>query len=611
MSVNYSQWANTKSQSIIGISHKWSTDESDFKSDSVNTADEIEATLQEINSEEVKSLYPLIVCYSIILIVGLIGNAVVLLVYTLRYKRSPARVFILFLASIDFSICLIGLPYHIIDLTNPYTFTDALRCKILTFIISTLFYMSIFALIVIAIDRYQKICRPLSSFHMSYIGKKRSCLYATLAAVIFSWPNLILYGPSDMETNVENVTGHACFFATEYTDTNYPLAHTIVTLALCLLCTVFLIMAYACICHRIVTRYKGSVHHSHRKSVADDTTLTDEFVLKNLSHHVDKKYNKIGSTVNMKPWTSEPGLKSLLPQKLPKTYETNYNKTLNIYCSNSNGSLIANQAMSTTGDDQDCRCKHEPSCVANGRDETKPLVGKLHLHVRSNSDCSNEKVKATDKESRLPFTGQSETQHIANDKRTGGLGAIDERTAEFRNTSCAPRTPMLGSPIRRCSEIGSSNDHKEYRRQRSQSLILSNKQMLDVYSLGTSGLRVHQSSNTSVQHSSGSSGKAGAKSMFSKQHFKITKIMLTVTSVFILSYMPALVITIISTVYVDFWDNLSKQQTILCEFLLRFYLVNNVCNPFIYGFWDKRFNREVALTFRKLSRNFESLCRHK
>ncbi|WAR16227.1 CCKAR-like protein, partial [Mya arenaria] len=180
----------------------------------------------KINDQEVKALYPLIFFYAIILMIGVIGNAVVLLVYTYQYKRSPARMFILFLASIDFSICLFGLPYHMIDLTHPYTFTNAISCKILTFIISLFFHMSIFGLIVIAVDRYLKICRPLSSFQMSYFGKRRACALASIAAVMFAWPNIVLYGPSEMETFYQNVSGHACFFTTEYTETIYPLFFT-------------------------------------------------------------------------------------------------------------------------------------------------------------------------------------------------------------------------------------------------------------------------------------------------------------------------------------------------------------------------------------------------
>ena len=68
--------------------------------------------------------YIIAVPSSLLTLVGIIGNLIVLLDYCLRYKRSPARVYILFLASIDLSMCIFGLPYHIIDLTNPYTYTN-------------------------------------------------------------------------------------------------------------------------------------------------------------------------------------------------------------------------------------------------------------------------------------------------------------------------------------------------------------------------------------------------------------------------------------------------------------------------------------------------------
>jgi hypothetical protein len=131
-------------------------------------------TLDEINSLEVTSLFPLFF-YATILSVGVLGNALVFIVYSLRYRRSPARVYILFLAAIDFWMCLFGLPYHLLDMTHPYTYTNAPACKVLTFLIATLFHMSIFGLIVIAVDRYLKICRPLGKLQISYFGKKRAC----------------------------------------------------------------------------------------------------------------------------------------------------------------------------------------------------------------------------------------------------------------------------------------------------------------------------------------------------------------------------------------------------------------------------------------------------
>ncbi|XP_052249791.1 uncharacterized protein LOC127857436 [Dreissena polymorpha] len=101
-----------------------------------------------LNNEEVKTLLPLILILGFILLVGIIGNVIVLLVYCLRYKRSPARVYILFLASIDLSI----------------------------------------------------------KFQISYFGKRLVCFVATVLSFVFAWPVLILYGPSEMETAIPGIS---------------------------------------------------------------------------------------------------------------------------------------------------------------------------------------------------------------------------------------------------------------------------------------------------------------------------------------------------------------------------------------------------------------------
>ncbi|KAL4218177.1 hypothetical protein ACF0H5_022913 [Mactra antiquata] len=94
--------------------------------------------------------------------------------------------------------------------------------------------------------------------------------------------------------------------------------------------------------------------------------------------------------------------------------------------------------------------------------------------------------------------------------------------------------------------------------------------------------------------------RGDGKSSPNKQHSKITRIMLTVTLVFVLSYTPTLVVTIWTVVQPEFWDLLDSNQTILCEFFLRLYLINNICNPFIYGFWDKRFKHEIVYIIRNV-----------
>ncbi|KAK3583208.1 hypothetical protein CHS0354_025729 [Potamilus streckersoni] len=77
-----------------------------------------------------------------------------------------------------------------------------------------------------------------------------------------------------------------------------------------------------------------------------------------------------------------------------------------------------------------------------------------------------------------------------------------------------------------------------------------------------------------------------------KRTFKITYMTFTITAVFIVSYFPSVYIMTISLLDMAYWENLSTQQTVVYELLMRSYLINSMVNPIIYGFWDERFRFE-------------------
>ena len=81
---------------------------------------------------------------------------------------------------------------------------------------------------------------------------------------------------------------------------------------------------------------------------------------------------------------------------------------------------------------------------------------------------------------------------------------------------------------------------------------------------------------------------------------KITIILLSITIVFIVSYLPFIVITILDSVSDDYWFEMSNNTELFHNFLLRLYLVNNMANPIIYGFWDKKFRNECVKLIKSL-----------
>ena len=109
--------------------------------------------LEDLNYEESKQHMGGVVFVSILMIFGIIGNLHVLFVYMFRMKPSNPRTCILTLALLDMIACVIGMPFIIMDMLKPLTFTMVTACKVLRFTNYFICISSSFILSVIAIDR--------------------------------------------------------------------------------------------------------------------------------------------------------------------------------------------------------------------------------------------------------------------------------------------------------------------------------------------------------------------------------------------------------------------------------------------------------------------------
>ena len=604
--------------------------------------------LAEINAREVIALYPVIFFYATILIIGIIGNTLVLLVYSHRYKRSPARLYILFLAAIDFSICLFGLPYHLIDLTHPYTFTNSTLCKSLTFIVTTLFHMSIFGLIVIAVDRYLKICRPLHKLKISYLGRRRACVVAIICAVALSWPQIVLYGPSEMDTRVDNITGYACFIETHFFETSYPFIYNMSTTIVCVGSTIFLILAYSLICRQICIRYKNDIIQI--KTSANDLeelSQTDDVSLKSYTPSVIGKH-----TIGTSPLARS--VESVHQKSSTKLHENDSEHSkINIYVNpneqfgvtNDKEIVVSNENQSTTNQES---CEATERCKLLPDDE--PSKSDNHLCVTKQRSFSLDsfefKTPLKPEDTYVHFNNQdtyysklkTNPVHNGTEKETTIMERRELKSdTDIRNSYSSQSSKNSSThelfpkgKLRHYSDVGKINSSRinrlELPKNRLGDLLLNGDAFKRRYSenIGNritirshrsrsmaigglissthfgEGLRIHTCNTRSNSIANSSSNSAKPPKPLSRKHSKITKIMLTITSIFILSYAPALVITIYSSICPDIWDTMTEFQTVISEFFLRFYLVNNICNPFIYGFWDKRFKREIVITLKKI-----------
>ena len=160
--------------------------------------------------------FPVFVFLVIIMCVGVIGNALVLFVYCKRFRKTSSNYFIVAMAIFDLLACLIGLPTEIYDLRNSFTFYNSTVCKIFRYSESVVVYGSAIILTEIAVDRYFKICRPLTMIEINKI--RIMCIAAGVAAVLISIPALILFGISrtPISANGIVVEGYDCSIEEQY-----------------------------------------------------------------------------------------------------------------------------------------------------------------------------------------------------------------------------------------------------------------------------------------------------------------------------------------------------------------------------------------------------------
>ncbi|VDI55471.1 Hypothetical predicted protein [Mytilus galloprovincialis] len=139
-----------------------------------------------------KHLMADVVVLSVYLIIGIIGNSIVLAVYRFQMKgKSEERYFIPFLAVADTLTCSVCTINNIIlDVINT-TFSNSTICKIMFYSFALTSGISIFLLLSIAIQRYLIICRRQK---LSLNTRKIMVALTVCLSVACSVPYAVNYG---------------------------------------------------------------------------------------------------------------------------------------------------------------------------------------------------------------------------------------------------------------------------------------------------------------------------------------------------------------------------------------------------------------------------------
>ncbi|XP_052762669.1 annetocin receptor-like [Mya arenaria] len=183
---------------------------------------DVNATLTELNDALVTLHLPAIVICATLAVIGIIGNLIVLSVY-IPHPSSFSRVFILWLAVVDFIACSVGTPLLVFSMIHPYQFPSENVCKTLRFVHVFLVGTSVFIFVSIAIERHRAIC----IFELVEMKTRRMhfmCIVSCIMGVVVAVPAIFIYGVRTVKTGVHNITGTECFVEDHFiqTDSIWP-----------------------------------------------------------------------------------------------------------------------------------------------------------------------------------------------------------------------------------------------------------------------------------------------------------------------------------------------------------------------------------------------------
>ena len=170
----------------------------------------------ELNNRFAKDLFPNTVGLSVILVIGFLGNILVLFVYSWKMKQNmEARYFIPVLAVFDSLTCAVSCWYLIMDNTYFIHYPWDSLCRSLVFLTGITMTTSVSFLLAIAVQRYLKICRPLGK-QMDRLWKRATVVIIIFVNLLYNVPTIFVSGIAEVNGTYfdHNVTTTSCFTGT-------------------------------------------------------------------------------------------------------------------------------------------------------------------------------------------------------------------------------------------------------------------------------------------------------------------------------------------------------------------------------------------------------------
>ena len=231
------------------------------------------AVIESINQRIIHRLLPVTILTGTEAVLGLIGNILILNVYSRFYQQCNFRYFVLFLAFYDLTSCLTALPGEMYLQLNWFNFQRDSICKIKSYFNVFTAWGSAFTLFLLACDRYRKVCKPLKA-PMPPSKALKLCVTGVILSFLVSIPDAVLWGKQSFTFHYMHPDGNytlnlsICEKANEYKDEIYPFIYIVAVYILpigvmaLVICTVNILIAREMFCWS----RKRNLSRTHRHS---------------------------------------------------------------------------------------------------------------------------------------------------------------------------------------------------------------------------------------------------------------------------------------------------------------------------------------------------------
>ena len=168
--------------------------------------------MANLSQEYAEILLPCTVFITVAGALGIVGNIIVIILYWCKIEdENGDRYFIPVLAVVDMLGSITMTIYNLMDNYFIFNYPSEHLCRWLTFSMMFNGLLSPTLLLVIAVQRYKKVCQP-SERHVTLKWRRCSIFFSVIFSAFIMMPCLFFSGTSTMTVNFQgqNVTGTLC-----------------------------------------------------------------------------------------------------------------------------------------------------------------------------------------------------------------------------------------------------------------------------------------------------------------------------------------------------------------------------------------------------------------